>query len=295
MVCDGFALLPCVLVFWAVSGLTTAFVLFQVLHVHPGYHIPTISYIGNFYPESIVHGINFSVCTILGISTVYVMYRYIHLRSQTSEIKPSWCKKASLFSGWLWCFGFEVVGIFPSNKYAALHTGGGTIAFLFGALYIIFLSVIGYQSSPRLNSNAMCHFRMCASILTLIFLLPFSMCTIYFEVHGSSTTSYVYYASALFEWLSTMTLFVFILTFIPDFQQITVRRPKNWKDNWIVMKTEVELPEVQKVLWHLGTVELRGPLLVTHQGRGSIEGPSRQTMPYDLHVAENSEPLAASI
>ncbi|XP_063289539.1 DNA damage-regulated autophagy modulator protein 1-like [Pelobates fuscus] len=243
MACEGLAILPFILAIWTISGLVTSLVIYEVLHQDPKHILPTISYLGNFKPQIIIHAVVITISTILGIVTAGAIYRFMQLKSQMSDFNISpCCAKASFITGCLWCIGFEIAGIVPSNQYGLVHAIGGGGAYLFGEIYIISLAVITYRASPRWNSKTVCNIRIGLASITLIFLLPFAVCTIHLQVKGYGNPT-IYFITALFEWLSTFGLLGFMLTFFPEFQQLTFRRPDNWKENWIVLRQKIQDPE----------------------------------------------------
>ncbi|CAH2276877.1 Hypothetical predicted protein [Pelobates cultripes] len=200
---------------------------------------------GVHYPESRVFTVVLTVSANWGFFTVYIMFRLMQLRSQTSDTSSSCLNKILLVLGWLWCLGILIVGCFQLHTYVVIHLIGGALAYMSGTMYIFCLTFIE-KNNNQVISNTMCLLRMGLSVYSLLLMLLLFSCVIYGLVKGeigNPTVENIHLAGAVFEWLTTFGLFSFLLTLIPDFQQITIKRPEDWRDNWFVMRETMQTME----------------------------------------------------
>ncbi|XP_063803129.1 DNA damage-regulated autophagy modulator protein 1-like isoform X2 [Pseudophryne corroboree] len=171
----GLAIVPCFWVFWSLNGLFVAFNM-TLTNGHAPTYLVYISETGSFFPESVLFTVVFSVSSVLGACTVYIMYRFMTLRSTDNQTQQLLCQRILLAIGLTSCCGTGTVAMFQVITHPYIHGAGAAVAFGFGAIYNIVQSIKLYQTS--FSSRRVCHVRMALSVLMVIALIIFVACKI---------------------------------------------------------------------------------------------------------------------
>uniref|UniRef100_A0A7M4FM93 DNA damage regulated autophagy modulator 1 n=1 Tax=Crocodylus porosus TaxID=8502 RepID=A0A7M4FM93_CROPO len=110
----------------------------------------------------------------------------------------------------------------------SVHDGGALMAFGAGVVYITLQSIISYKSYPQWSSRCICYIRISISVVSCIAVIPM----IVFASRISITKidwipgekGYIYhFVSAICEWTVAFGFVFYFLTFIRDFQRVTLR------------------------------------------------------------------------
>ncbi|XP_030070905.1 DNA damage-regulated autophagy modulator protein 1 isoform X2 [Microcaecilia unicolor] len=188
---QGTAFIPSLLVVWS----STAFILSYVIAVLSGHVNPLVPYIsdtGTNPPESGVFGFMISITAFLGAVTMYAKYKILEKQNEVSRFMNPLSNVASLTTGLMGCTGMGIVATFQELAVPIVHDVGALMTFICGVLYILSQSALSYKSAPVWNTQNMCHD---------------------YAVHLTS---------AICEWIVAFAFICFFLTYIRDFQGVTL-------------------------------------------------------------------------
>uniref|UniRef100_G7PJB5 DNA damage regulated autophagy modulator 1 n=1 Tax=Macaca fascicularis TaxID=9541 RepID=G7PJB5_MACFA len=109
-----------------------------------------------------------------------------------------------------------------------VHDGGALLAFVCGVVYTLLQSIISYKSCPQWNSLSTCHIRMAISAVSCAAVVPMIVCASLISITklewNPREKDYVYHVvSAICEWTVAFGFIFYFLTFIQDFQSVTLR------------------------------------------------------------------------
>lgn len=232
---QGMCFLPAALVVWTVASFVFAYITAVVLrHVDP--LVPYISDTGTMAPERCVFGIMLDVSAFLGIATVYVRYKQVQALTDEDEVKLHRLNIAGLVLGWISSFGMCVVANFQKTTLFPVHILGAVLTFGVGALYILVQTVLSLFMQPHVHSKTIYRVRVAIAVCTLgsIISMFVSSVIMYSSLRGVDVprklhwnpgdTGYVpHLVSTVSEWCLAFSFISFFLTYIRDFQKITLR------------------------------------------------------------------------
>ncbi|XP_012814426.1 DNA damage-regulated autophagy modulator protein 1 isoform X1 [Xenopus tropicalis] len=223
----GAAFLPSILVIWSSAGFLFSYIISVLIgHVPP--FVPYISDTGTSPPESGVFGFMISLSAMLGAATMYTRYKILEKQNHSTDFLPYYFNKTSLAIGLLGCIGMGIVATFQEMAVPAVHDAGALITFICGVLYILLQSYISYKSCPAWNTRVTCHIRMAISVIAFIAVVPMIACSLqtgttklYWK---PSDEGYHYHlTSAICEWIVAFGFNMYFLTFIRDFQGVSIQ------------------------------------------------------------------------
>ncbi|XP_013014508.2 DNA damage-regulated autophagy modulator protein 1 isoform X1 [Cavia porcellus] len=170
--------------------------------------------------------INFSA--FLGAATMYTRYKIVQKQSQLGPRGTQLLNAVSLGLGLAGCVGMGIVANFQELAVPVVHDGGALLAFVCGVVYTLLQSVISYKSHPRWNSLSTCHTRMAISAVSCAAVVPMIACASLISITklewNPKEKDYVYHVvSAVCEWTVAFGFIFYFLTFIQDFQNVTLR------------------------------------------------------------------------
>ncbi|XP_053572956.1 DNA damage-regulated autophagy modulator protein 1 isoform X2 [Bombina bombina] len=190
--------------------------------------MPFCSDTGTTPPESGVFGFMISVSAMLGAATMYARYKILAKQNDISSFIKPWLNKAALVIGLIGCIGMGIVATFQEKLIPIVHDVGALITFIGGVVYIVLQSVISYMCRTQWNSMRMCCVRISISVISAIAVLPM----IVFGALIGITNSYLdpheqgyryHMVSAICEWIIAFSFNMYFLTFIKDFQGVTLK------------------------------------------------------------------------
>ncbi|XP_038018277.1 DNA damage-regulated autophagy modulator protein 2 isoform X2 [Motacilla alba alba] len=197
---QGLSFLPVALVVWSAASFVFSYITAIVLH-HVDPLVPYISDTGTIPPERCLFGIMLNVSTFLGMATMYVRYKQV---SALSPEKPKILRlnKLGLTLGWMSCFGLCIIANFQPE----LHSKD-----IFWARLAVFLW-------------------SCSSILSMFV----SSVVLYSGLYGQNLVQKLHWdpqergytphiISTVSEWSLAFSFLSFFLTYIRDFQKISLR------------------------------------------------------------------------
>ncbi|KAM8979046.1 DNA damage-regulated autophagy modulator protein 1 isoform 2-T3 [Sarcophilus harrisii] len=170
--------------------------------------------------------INFSA--FLGAATMYTRYKIVEKQNQTSYFSSPIINLVALVLGLVGCIGMGIVANFQELTVPVVHDGGALLAFVCGVMYILLQSVISYKSCPQWNRLSTCHIRMAISALSCAAVIPMIACASLISITklewNPEERDYIYHVvSAICEWTVAFAFIFYFLTFIQEFQNVTLK------------------------------------------------------------------------
>ncbi|KAK7813698.1 hypothetical protein U0070_001404 [Myodes glareolus] len=231
----GMAFVPFLLVVWSSAAFIISYVI-AVLFGHVSPFLPYIRYFilfllsdtGTTPPESSVFGFMINFSAFLGAATMYMRYKIVEKQNETCYFGTPVFNLVSLVLGFVGCFGMGIVANFQELAMPVVHDAGALLAFVCGVVYTFLQSVISYKSCPQWNSHTTCHVRMVISAISCIAVIPMIACASLISITklewNPKEKDYVYHVvSAICEWIVAFGFIFYFLTFIQDFQSVTLR------------------------------------------------------------------------
>ncbi|XP_032054134.1 DNA damage-regulated autophagy modulator protein 1 [Aythya fuligula] len=241
----GVAFVPALLVTWSSAAFIISYVI-AVLEGHVEPLVPYISDTGTKPPESGIFGFMINISALLGVITMYIRYLIIKKQNESSHFIRSSCNMFSLCIGLMGCTGMGIVATFQTVRrdsfllllhaehllrelsVPSVHDIGALVAFGSGVVYITLQSIISYKSCPQWNTYFVCHIRMAISVISCIAFIPMIVFASKISMTKIDWTpgekDYTYhFMSAICEWTVAFGFIFFFLTFIRDFQRVSLR------------------------------------------------------------------------
>ncbi|NWU95440.1 DRAM1 protein, partial [Upupa epops] len=179
-------------------------------------------------PESGIFGFMINISALLAGITMSIRYLLVAEQNEAAPfLRPS-CNTVALCVGLLGCVGMGIVATFQELSVPAVHDIGALVAFGSGVVYITLQSIISYKSCPQWNSQLVCHVRMAISLVSCVAFIPMIVFASEISMTKIDWTpdqqDYTYhFLSAICEWTVAFGFIFFFLTFIRDFQRLSVR------------------------------------------------------------------------
>ncbi|XP_075456750.1 DNA damage-regulated autophagy modulator protein 1 isoform X3 [Ascaphus truei] len=234
---QGMAYMPSILVIWSSASFIVPY-LISVLNGHVVPFVPYISDTGANPPESGVFGFMISVSAVLGAATMYTRYKIVEKQNDTFRFINNSFNILSLAIGLLGCIGMGIVATFQELAVPIVHDVGALITFICGVMYIFCQSLISYKSCPEWNSIGTCRIRMTISVVSIMAVFPMFVCASFvitkLKLHWTpEDQGYPYHlSSAICEWIVAFGFISYFLTFIKDFQGVSLRILTEIKDDF---------------------------------------------------------------
>ncbi|XP_041603749.1 DNA damage-regulated autophagy modulator protein 2 isoform X2 [Vulpes lagopus] len=202
---QGLSFLPSALVIWTAAAFIFSYITAITLH-HVDPALPYISDTGTVAPEKCLFGAMLNIAAVLCIATIYVRYKQVQALSpeETRIIKLN---KAGLVLGLLSCFGLSVVANFQKTAFFIVHVCGAVLTFGMGSLYMFIQTILSYQMQPKIHGKQVFWIRLLVVIWCGGYVL-----------HMITTAA---------EWSMSFSFFGFFLTYIRDFQKISLHVEAN--------------------------------------------------------------------
>ncbi|XP_063788344.1 DNA damage-regulated autophagy modulator protein 1-like [Pseudophryne corroboree] len=233
---QGLAFLPCLWVIWTFAGVITTLSM-TIIGGHIEKFIPYISDTGTNYPESIIFTVVFSVSAALGVCTMYVMYKRMTSSIDVEDSHPI-AQKILLLIGRLSCIGILSLALVQTKLHPNWHFGATLLAITSGLVYNI--SQAFYLYAVCKSKRPIRHLRAALCLVTLLTFLTLVACKIVFifACNGGHCEQ-VTVVSAVGEWVIAATLMLNNLTYIPYFQELSMKCPSNLQQDWICLRERV--------------------------------------------------------
>ncbi|ELK25971.1 DNA damage-regulated autophagy modulator protein 1 [Myotis davidii] len=254
----GMAFVPFLLVTWSSAAFIISYVV-AVLAGHVNPFLPYISDTGTTPPESGIFGFMINFSAFLGAATMYTRYKIVEKQNQTSYFSTPVFNLVSLVLGLVGCIGMGIVANFQVDAVCffvnsldeehsgametwvvkeksgkqelavpVVHDGGALLAFVCGVVYTLLQSIISYKSCPQWNTLSTCRVRMAISFISCAAVIPMITCASLISITklewNPQEKDYAYHVvSAICEWTVAFGFIFYFLTFIHDFQSVTLR------------------------------------------------------------------------
>lgn len=232
---QGVAFLPVLLVTWSSAAFIISYVIAVLCgHVQPVF--PYISDTGATPPESGIFGFMINVSAFLGAATMYIRYLILKQQNETTNFINHRFNVLVLFVGLVGCIGMSIVANFQELAVPSVHDGGALVAFIFGVLYITLQTIISFKSSPQWITQFTCRIRLAISLINwvaVILMIVFAaMISINKLDWDPDEKDYDYHlVSAICEWIVAFGFVFYFLTFIKDFQGVSIRISTEMTEN----------------------------------------------------------------
>ncbi|CAN9511988.1 unnamed protein product [Ophioblennius macclurei] len=232
---EGLCILPTALVIWTSASFIFAYITAVVLrHVDP--LLPYISDTGTVAPERCVFGIMLDISAFLGMATVYVRYKQVEALTSEEEPRLRRLNNWGLWLGFTSSFGMCVVANFQKTTLFSMHLVGAVLTFGVGALYILFQTVLSLLMQPHIHSKTTYQVRLGIGLWTLTSIISMFVSSVimYSSLWGVDVVHKLHWTpgetgytahiiSTVSEWSLAFSFISFFLTYIRDFQKITLR------------------------------------------------------------------------
>ncbi|KFO36414.1 DNA damage-regulated autophagy modulator protein 1 [Fukomys damarensis] len=223
----GMAFVSFLLVTWSSAAVIISYMV-AVLSGHVNPFLPHISDTGTTPPESSIFGFMINFSAFLGTATIYLRYKILEKQNETSYFSTPVLNLVSLVLGLVGCIGMGIVASFQELTMPVVHDGGALLAFVCGVMYILLQSVISYKQCPQWNSLSTCRVRMAISVVSCAAVLPMIACASLISItklkRNPREKDCVYHlVSAICEWTAAFGFVFYFLTFVQDFQSVTLR------------------------------------------------------------------------
>ncbi|XP_068020834.1 DNA damage-regulated autophagy modulator protein 2 isoform X4 [Melanerpes formicivorus] len=230
---QGLSFLPVALVVWSAASFIFSYITAIVLH-HVDPLVPYISDTGTIPPERCLFGIMLNISAFLGVATTYVRYKQVcALGADRARILQ--LNKLGLSLGWMSCFGLCIIANFQKCILYYIHVLGACLTFGVGALYMLLQTILSYLMQPQLHGKEVFWVRLgallwcCSSILCMFV----SSVVLYSGLYGANLVQKLHWdpqdkgytthlISTVSEWSLAFSFLSFFLTYIRDFQKISL-------------------------------------------------------------------------
>ena len=215
---------PIVATIWMIGGLLTTYGLTEGLN-HTQRAVPYISNTGENPPES---GIFTMVLALTAVQLILI---------STIRFKQIWDNTGKKGSGNItihivniigYCvsyisgLGMLLVGSYTGYDSLTTHILGANLAFLFGILYFILLTILSPFVKPKFKIKWLRWVILCIRIGMLLFSIVMLGLYLFISGGGNTNNSPIAVISPVAQWLLMSVLFALFLTLIPEFHSLDV-------------------------------------------------------------------------
>ncbi|XP_034978853.1 DNA damage-regulated autophagy modulator protein 2 isoform X1 [Zootoca vivipara] len=231
---QGLSILPSALVIWTSASFVFSYITAVVLH-HVDPLVPYISDTGTTPPERCLFGIMLNISTLLGMATMYVRYKQVDALNPDNP-KILRLNKAGFVLGTVSCFGLCIIANFQKSTLFSVHVTGACLTFGIGAIYILVQTILSYKMQPGIHGKGIFWIRLtvllwCTSSIVSMFI---SSVILYSGLCGTGLIQKLHWdpqekgytihiMSTVSEWSLAFSFLSFFLTYIRDFQKISLR------------------------------------------------------------------------
>ncbi|XP_037668784.1 DNA damage-regulated autophagy modulator protein 2-like [Choloepus didactylus] len=201
--------------------------------------LPYISDTGTAAPEKYLCGAMLNVTTVLCVATIYVLYKQVQAPNP-EENHIIMLNKAGLVLRLLSCLGLSVVANFQKTTLFAAHVSGAVLTLGLGSLYMFVQTILSYQMQPQIHGKQVFWIRLLVAIWCGVSALSMLICSslLYNGNFGTDTVQKLHWnpedkgyvlhmITTAAEWSMSFSFFGFFLTYICDFQKISLRVEAN--------------------------------------------------------------------
>ncbi|XP_015673792.1 DNA damage-regulated autophagy modulator protein 2 [Protobothrops mucrosquamatus] len=229
---QGLSFFPSALVICSSASLVFPYVIGIFLH-HVDPLVPYISDAGAMPPERCFFGIMLCFASFLAFATIYVRYKQVSALNP-EEPKMLRLNKAGLVLGMVSSSGICIIANFQKNAVYFIHIFGAFLTFGIGVIYILVQTIISYKMQPQIHGKDIFWIRFTILLWCTVSMTTMAIST-FILVRLSGTESLrrqhwnpqekgyiVHIIATVSEWSLAFTFLSFFLTFIRDFQKISL-------------------------------------------------------------------------
>ncbi|XP_074833953.1 DNA damage-regulated autophagy modulator protein 2 isoform X3 [Carettochelys insculpta] len=168
--------------------------------------------------------------SLRGIATVYVRYKQVYALNP-GESKITRLNKAGFTLGVISCFGLCIIASFQKYPLFYMHVIGACLTFGVGAIYILVQTILSYTMQQKIFWIRVTVLLWCGTSIASMFV---SSVLLYSGLYGTELVQklhwdphekgyIVHISSTISEWSLAFSFLSFFLTYIRDFQKISLR------------------------------------------------------------------------
>ncbi|XP_026579755.1 DNA damage-regulated autophagy modulator protein 2-like [Pseudonaja textilis] len=229
---QGLSFLPSALVILISAACVFPYIIGVLLH-HVDPLLPYISDLGTTPPERSLFGITFCFTSMFCIATVYVRYKQVSALNP-EEPKLLRLNKAGLAFGMVSCLGIFIIANFQKNVIYVIHAVGAFLVFGIGIIYFLVQTIISYKMQPQIHGKDIFWIRFTILLWGTVNLVILIICTLilisligvdYIKMQrwNPQEEGFTFHIIAIVsEWSLLFTFIIYFLTFIRDFQKISL-------------------------------------------------------------------------
>lgn len=235
---QGLSFLPIALVIWTAATFTVSYIIAVTLH-HVDPALPYISDTGTMAPEKCLFGAMLNIAAFLCLATIYVRYKQVHALNPEENLIIK-LNKAGLVLGILSCLGASLVANFQKTALFVVHVSGGVLSFGMGSFYMLVQTILSYLMQPKIHGKQIFWIRLLLLIWCGVSVLSMLTCSslLYSGDFGTDIVQKLHWnpkekgyvlhmVTTAAEWSMSFSFFGFFLTYIRDFQKISLRVEAN--------------------------------------------------------------------
>ncbi|XP_010604333.1 DNA damage-regulated autophagy modulator protein 2 isoform X1 [Fukomys damarensis] len=235
---QGLSFLPIALVIWTAATFTFSYIIAVTLH-HVDPALPYISDTGTMAPEKCLFGAMLNIAAFLCLATIYVRYKQVHALNPEENLIIK-LNKAGLVLGILSCLGASLVANFQKTALFVVHVSGGVLCFGMGSFYMLVQTILSYLMQPKIHGKQIFWIRLLLLIWCGVSVLSMLTCSslLYSGDFGTDIVQKLHWnpkekgyvlhmVTTAAEWSMSFSFFGFFLTYIRDFQKISLRVETN--------------------------------------------------------------------
>ncbi|XP_049621750.1 DNA damage-regulated autophagy modulator protein 2 [Suncus etruscus] len=235
---QGLSFLPSAVVIWTAAAFIFSYITAIVLH-HVDPALPYISDTGTLTPEKCLFGAMLNVAAVLCIATIYVRYKQVHALNP-EENRIIRLNKAGLIIGLISCLGLTTVANFQKTAIFVVHIFGATLTFGMGSIYMFVQTIVSYRMQPKIHGKQVFWIRLLIVIWCGVSAFSMMICSalLYSGRFGNDVVQKLHWntedkgyvihlITTAAEWSMAFSFFGFFLTYIRDFQKISLRVEAN--------------------------------------------------------------------
>ncbi|XP_023649365.1 DNA damage-regulated autophagy modulator protein 2-like isoform X2 [Paramormyrops kingsleyae] len=201
-------------------------------------------------PERCLFGIMLNISSFLGMATMYVRYKQVQVLMMREKHRVHCLNALGLALGFGSCLGMCVVANFQKSTLLFMHLLGAAMTFGLGMLYVLVESAVSYHMQPHVHSKRVFLVRLAMGLWSLasIIIMIVSSAISYSSLPAVDVILKSHWVpgmpaytahlvSTIAEWSVAFSFVTFFLTYIRDFQKITLRAEAELRSNHLYDST----------------------------------------------------------
>ncbi|XP_018602327.1 DNA damage-regulated autophagy modulator protein 2-like isoform X2 [Scleropages formosus] len=187
-------------------------------------------------PERCLFGVMLIISCFLGTATTYVRYKQVKALTSWEDRSVRRLNTAGLWLGLGSSFGMCIVANFQKTIVISLHVLGAAMTFGLGTLYILVQAAVSHGMQPHVHGKDVFWVRLGVALWSLasVIVMFLSSVIVYVGVPDIDIAKKLHWlpqetgyaahlVSTISEWSLAFSFVAFFLTYIRDFQKISLR------------------------------------------------------------------------